>query len=114
MKFCRPLARKGTKPEGFPLNSEDGIRAFEEVDDEEYYAVVSILIKNILLCVKHAHITTKIYFSIIGRLLRLAGRVYSMRMRKFIHEKPAKRQHIRACNVERFTWFVSFEGLSAC
>ncbi|KAK0071426.1 hypothetical protein PV326_001266 [Microctonus aethiopoides] len=40
MKFCRPLARKGTKPEGFPLNSEDGIRAFEEVDDEEYNAVV--------------------------------------------------------------------------
>ncbi|KAK0157062.1 hypothetical protein PV327_011431, partial [Microctonus hyperodae] len=35
----RPLGRKGTKPEGFPLDFENGIRGFEEIGDEEYNAV---------------------------------------------------------------------------
>ncbi|KAK0082236.1 hypothetical protein PV326_007281 [Microctonus aethiopoides] len=40
LRYRRPLARRGSKPAGFPLNSVDEIRRFEEVDDEEYDAVV--------------------------------------------------------------------------
>ncbi|KAK0088082.1 hypothetical protein PV326_004945 [Microctonus aethiopoides] len=40
LRYRRPLARKGTKPAGFPLDSVDKIRRFEEVDDEEYNPVV--------------------------------------------------------------------------
>ncbi|KAK0073954.1 hypothetical protein PV326_012878 [Microctonus aethiopoides] len=40
LRYRRPLARKGSKPAGFPLDSVHEIRRFEGVDDEEYDAVV--------------------------------------------------------------------------
>ncbi|KAK0156745.1 hypothetical protein PV328_012365, partial [Microctonus aethiopoides] len=40
LRYRRPLARKRSKPAGFPLDSVHEIRRFEGVDDEEYDAVV--------------------------------------------------------------------------
>lgn len=39
----------------------------------------------------------------IGRLLRMAGRMHPMRMRKRLREKPATGQRVATRNVARFT-----------